>query len=29
MIKEWVEAALRDTVNSIMCDAKMDGDRND
>lgn len=29
MIQEWVEAALRDTVNSIMGGAKMDGDRND
>lgn len=29
MIQEWVEAALRDTVNNIMGGAKMDGDRND
>lgn len=29
MIQEWVEAALRDTVNSIMGGAKMDGDGND
>lgn len=26
MIREWVEAALHDTVNSIMGGAKMDGE---